>query len=209
MRSLLILFVAYVFPASSIAQELQFHFGVKPPPRTLSELKALPGPTPDHQCVFAPIESDSSKPTPTVLPDTTLLFLPQDWQLLPARASDSGFNVTRVAAPDGSRISIEVERNGARGRSFLSYGPNEKLPRGESCIFGSGDVGAIWTFYGPGPAVPDRPLRFNGLGDFITPGFTWYRVSISSKTRQQRDFIARRITNLLLHRRVGSAGIPL
>ena len=209
MRTPLILFVACVFPASCIAQDVQFRFEVKPPPGTLSELKALPGPAPDHPCRFAPIGPDSSRPTPVTLPDTTLLFLPQGWQPLPAPESDPGLDVTRVTTPDGSRMSIAVGRNGARGRSSLSYGPGEELPRGESCTVENGDLGAIWTFYGPSAAVADRPLPFTGLADFIAPGPRWYRVSIYSKTPQQRDFVARRITNLLLHRSVGPAGIPL
>jgi hypothetical protein len=209
MRTSVIFLIAYVFPGPSIAQEVRLSPEVKPPPVTLSELKALPGPTPDHPCPFAPVDPDSSKPTPITLADTTLLFLPQGWQLLPQPESDPESDETRVRTPDGSRIHIALERNGAKGRSFLSYGPGKALPRGESCTLDSGDLGAIWTFYGPDPAALDGLLPFVAFADLMAPGPRWYRVTISSKTTQERELVARRITNLLLHRSVLPGGIPL
>jgi hypothetical protein len=206
---MLLVFAAYFFPASCIAQAVQFRFELKPPPSNLAELKALPGPTPpDHPCAIARVDPDSSKPTPITLADTTLLFLPRGWKLLPLYERDRELGVTRVATPDGSRIDIRLERN-ASGRRFISYGPDKPLPRGESCILESGQFGAIWTFYEPDPAAPDRPLPFPALAEIITPGPKWYHVSISSKTAQQREFVTRRITDLLLHRSVGPIGIAL
>lgn len=207
MRTSVIVLVAYVFPACCVAQDVQLRFDVKPPPVTFSELKALPGPTPDHPCPFAPIDPDSSKLTPIALADTTILFLPRDWQLLSQAESDP--DGTRISTPVGSRVRIALERNGAKGRGFLSYGPGKELPRGESCAFESGDLGAIWTFYGPDADARDRPLAFVAFGDFMVPGSRWYHVTISSKTRQQRESVVRRITNVLLHRSVGPPGIPL
>ena len=190
---ILIVALACLSPANVAAQDIMIRRVVKPPPVNLSELIAVPGPAPQGICPFEPANLETSDSARLMLGDTAALDLPMGWQRRPPHELDAGFDAVRLGAPDGSRIRIERERNGARGRSFTMYRSGE-VPTGESCVLDLGEVGAIWTFYEPDPGVDDNPLPFLAFADILTPARRWYRISINSESAEQRLQTARVVT---------------
>ncbi len=189
------LLLTLALPHACLAQEIVVRRVVRPAPINLAELQSLPGPTPHGPCSLAPVNLDSTSLGPVLLGDSTTLLMPRNWERLPAQELDLVLEAMRLALPDGGRVRISRQRNGASGRGFTIYRSGE-TPEGRACTFVAGDVGAIWTFYAPDPDARDQSHPFFALADLITPERKWYRVSSSSRTSEERDFTARVITAL-------------
>jgi hypothetical protein len=189
-----------VFSPACLAQDVLVRPVIKPAPVSLAELKTLPGHVPSVSCDFETLPLDSTKLSRITLKDSATLMLAKGWNRLPAHESDVGFDVTRIAPLGKARARIQRERNGAKGRAFLMYRSGD-TPEGYTCFVQRGEVGAIWTFYDPDPGENESPLRFGVFGDVMTPARRWYRVSAFSATPDEREYVAKMFTELLMLQR--------
>ena len=173
---------------------------ITPLPTTFAGLQLLPGPSPSGPCEVSSPPPDTVAVTSISLPDTSHLLLVAGWQQQPLVEGDQGHTEARLAGPADARISISRMRNGAQGRHFLIY-RSGVLPEGRACWVRGGSAGAIWASYEPDPGVPDDPRPFLAFGELITPAGRWYRLTVSSRTAQDRDRAASTITALFLRQR--------
>jgi len=174
-------------------------FVQSPPPKTFAALRQLVGPLPSGSCVLPPIDLsvDSLKPVP--LRDSATLRLPRGWRTSPIRPHDDEHADTRLSLPGGSVALIHRERNGARGRAYLMYRPSV-LAQGTTCTIERGQTGAIWSLYSPDPQDTSRLLKYNALGDVITPAGAWYAVSLRTPSAEDQSRLASILTEAMLLR---------
>lgn len=168
-----------------------------PPPTTFAGLQQLEGQRPSGACALPSVILSADSLTPMVLGDSATLRFPSGWKTSALRPSDHEYTDTRLALPDGNRVRIRRERNGAHGRSFMMYRPGE-VAEGTTCSLDRGRTGAIWSLYLPDPQDTTSPLRYTAIGAVITPAGFWYTVDLRTTSAADQSRLASILTEAML-----------
>jgi hypothetical protein len=167
-----------------------------PPPTTFAALQQLSGPVPSGPCAFPPVSLSLDSLNPIVLGDSATLRLPPGWRTIPLLPGDDEYTHTRLAPPGGSRVRIQRERNGARGRQYLMW--SGESPEGTTCTLERGQTGAIWSFYPPDPQGTIGDPNYEALGAVVTPAGFWYSVSLRTSSGAEQSRLASILTEAML-----------
>jgi hypothetical protein len=163
---------------------------------TLSALGALYAPDTVIACRLPAIAPGAAGARVSSPDEGVQVTLPGAWRTRPAKGPWPEEPEVVFDGPHGSRVAIMEVVNGASGPLFLMRGTTIAATERPTCEERAGEAGAIWRFYERTAADGTVPSsQYLGFGEIITRAGKRYRVTVRAESAQQRDSIARRVSD--------------